>query len=325
MSNGSSREDRWYWMKFNPNDWWQEPGLRAATLATRGVWIDVLCIMWKSPRKGVLELPNGCSPDAPQMARILGCSEQEWSTAQAELYGLAIADKSPDGRMICRRMVREAKQQQAASEKASKGGKAKAERAKGLLNPALREAEKPRSRESESQEDKKKDLGIGRDGQEPTRPDKDLSASPSNPKAEENDRAVKVRNWFAVCYRKINKADLPGFDPDDRRMSVQDRNACKAIYAMYGNGRAGKPGYVNQDELRRRLYHALAGNYYKLRPPANVAEFKRILPNCVDSALRPTDQRKSIPHVPDRPKVNETPGAERKFYADPDPWEEVPE
>ena len=180
-----------------------------------------------------------------------------------------------------------------------------------------------RSQKSEGQ--KTEDLGIGGDGQKPTPPDKNSSASPSNPKAEENDRAVKVRNWFAVCYRKINRTDLPGFDPDDRRMSVQDRNACKAIYAMYGNDRAGKPGYVNQEELRRRLYHALAGNYYKLRPPANIAEFKRILPNCVNSALRPDDQRKSIPHVPARPKVNETPGAERKRYADPDPWEEIPE
>jgi hypothetical protein len=186
----------------------------------------------------------------------------------------------------------------------------------------------PASTESEidsEREESEKRIGLGRDGQKPTRPDKSSPASPTDPKAEENAKAVKVRNWFASCYKTVNKSDLPGFDPTDRRMSVQDRNACKAIYAMYGNGRAGKPGYVAPEELRRRLYHALAGNYYKVRAPASVAEFKRILPNCVDAALRPADQRKSIPHVPDRPKVNETPGAERKRYADPDPWEEVPE
>ena len=150
MSNGSSREDRLPWMQFNPNDWWQEPGLRAATLATRGAWIDICCLMWKSPHRGVLELPNGCSPSTQEMARILGCSEQEWSTVEAELYGLAIADKSSDGRMICRRMVREASTARARSEKASKGGKAKAERAQKMLDPVLPLSDIPRIRETEN-------------------------------------------------------------------------------------------------------------------------------------------------------------------------------
>ena len=324
MSTGSSRENRWQWMQFNPNDWWQEPGLRAATLATRGAWIDICCLMWKSPHRGVLELPNGCSPDAQQLARILGCSEQELSTVQAELYGLAIADKSSDGRMICRRMLREASTARVRSEKAARGGKAKAARAQGLLNPAIRETESPKDRESEKPRTEKENPDLGRDGSETARPDKSSPASPTDPKADENEKAVKVRNWFAACYQKVNGVDIPGFDPDDLRMSCQDRNACRAILRMHVKERKGKPGYVDTAELQRRLFHALSGNYYKIRSPGSVAEFVKVLPQCTDKALRPEDQRKSLPFAPVRVKVNETPGAERKFYADPDPWAELP-
>gem|GEM_PF-3363154 len=211
MSEGSSREDRWQWMKFNPNDWWQEPGLRAASLATRGAWIDICCLMWKSPHRGVLEMPNGCSPDAQQLARILGCSEQELSRVQAELYTLAIADKSKDGRMICRRMVREAKQKQVASERGRKGGKAKAARAQALLNPTLRESESPRIRESENPRNQEtKTLGTCADDSESPSPPSGDSSSTS-PKRSFRERLVDgCLIAFGKRYEKTRGQPYPG-------------------------------------------------------------------------------------------------------------------
>jgi uncharacterized protein YdaU (DUF1376 family) len=146
-------------MKFNPNDWWQEPGLRAASLETRGAWIDILCLMWKSPHRGMLEMPDGCPPDAHKMHRILGCTVEQWTSIEAELYDLAIASKSSDGRMMCRRMMREATEENEASEHARKAAEARwrnahkmpddAFRVRESESPRVLEAKKPRNPEAE--------------------------------------------------------------------------------------------------------------------------------------------------------------------------------
>ena len=103
-------------------------------------------------------MPDGCPPNAQQMQRLLGCSEQEWCIVEGELYGMAIADKSSDGRMICRRMVREAEEQRALSLHGRKAAKARWGDARPMPADAFRESESPRSRESENQETKSKDF-----------------------------------------------------------------------------------------------------------------------------------------------------------------------
>jgi len=138
-------------MKFNPNDWWQEPGLRAASLATRGAWIDICCLMWKSPRRGMLIMPGGCPPDAQLMQRLLGCTAGEWQVAEQELLTLGIADKSPEGILICRRMVREATEESDASDHGRKAAEARWRNAHTMPTDASenREAEKPRTKNRE--------------------------------------------------------------------------------------------------------------------------------------------------------------------------------
>ena len=93
-------------------------------------------------------MPDGCPPNAQQMQRLLGCSEQEWCIVEGELYGMAIADKSSDGRMICRRMVREAEEQRALSLHGRKAAKARWGDARPMPADAFRESESPRVRET---------------------------------------------------------------------------------------------------------------------------------------------------------------------------------
>lgn len=42
-------------MQFYPHDWLSDPSLRSVSLAARGLWIDLLCLMWDAPERGVLE------------------------------------------------------------------------------------------------------------------------------------------------------------------------------------------------------------------------------------------------------------------------------
>ena len=59
------------WIKFWPADWLADPAVRACSFAARGLWIDMLCIMHESPRKGYLIV--GSSPlQHVEIARIFG-------------------------------------------------------------------------------------------------------------------------------------------------------------------------------------------------------------------------------------------------------------
>jgi len=296
-------------MQFYLKDWLADT--RILNLAERGLWIDALAFMFRAPRRGYLIMQNGCKPDAEALRNMFGTQNGEAESVLARILAKGVASSDEQGVIYCRRMAREAQTDERRSELGRAAAEARwnAERMQNDGPPTPTPSPTPVSK---GLEHRSRDA----DSESPP-PSKDSST-----KAEENIQAVKVRNWFAACYRKANGSDLPGFDPQDRRMSVQDRRACVALHTMYVKTREGKPGYIAPLELRRRLYHALAGNYYKLRAPASIAEFKRILPNCTDSALRPEDQRKAIPHLPAKPKPNETPGAERRFYADADPWAE---
>ncbi len=48
--------------QFYPGDWLKDPAVRSLPLEARGLWIDLLCIMHESDRRGYLELNgNGVS------------------------------------------------------------------------------------------------------------------------------------------------------------------------------------------------------------------------------------------------------------------------
>ena len=45
--------------QFYPGDWLKDPALRCCSPAARGIWMDVLCMMHESPKRGVLRIKNG--------------------------------------------------------------------------------------------------------------------------------------------------------------------------------------------------------------------------------------------------------------------------
>jgi len=115
MSNGNGHR----WSRF----WWQDhqgdAALRACTLAARGYWLEMLCVMHTATPVGHLVI-NGRRPTDRQMAAICGCSEKEARTYTAELEAAGVFSRTDDGTIWCRRMVRDA----AASENGRTWGKA---------------------------------------------------------------------------------------------------------------------------------------------------------------------------------------------------------
>lgn len=94
------------WMQFYSGDWLKEPKLTVCTPATRGVWMDLLCVMHESGRvselRGTVEI----------LSRLARCSPADLSCALTELQTTGAADVSERNGVVtvsCRRLKREVK------------------------------------------------------------------------------------------------------------------------------------------------------------------------------------------------------------------------
>lgn len=105
-------------MMFYVGDWLKDPGLRAVSFAARGLWADMLCLMFDSPTRGVLRHPTGKAVSPEQIARMTGGSRDEVQGLLSELEECGVYSTTEDGAIFSRRMVRD---EQARAERAARG------------------------------------------------------------------------------------------------------------------------------------------------------------------------------------------------------------
>lgn len=93
--------------QFYVKDWLSDPQLRLTSASTRGIWIDLLCFMWSSNKKGVLDL------DKEKICRLTGAAMGEVDKFLDEAKGIEFCDISVTNngllRICNRRMKREEK------------------------------------------------------------------------------------------------------------------------------------------------------------------------------------------------------------------------
>ncbi len=109
----------WQWY---PSDWLSEPGLKLCDLAARGLWIDLLCNMFTMENRGeltVLEKHLG----SKEIAALVGREVSEVEAALKQLIEWGVCEKSDEGCIYNRRMVRDEKQRRSKAEAGSKGGR----------------------------------------------------------------------------------------------------------------------------------------------------------------------------------------------------------
>jgi uncharacterized protein YdaU (DUF1376 family) len=114
MSNLSSKTDDAPAFQFYVKDWFVDT--RVLTLEERGVWADTLAVMWTSPERGVLKMPNGCDPDAEWLRGTYGANASKVKACLDGIVRKGVASKRADGAIYNRRMVRIAQQNQARSD-----------------------------------------------------------------------------------------------------------------------------------------------------------------------------------------------------------------
>lgn len=109
-------------IKFYPSDWLSEESLRLVSVAARGLWIDLLCLMAKNERRGYLELNGGVNPTPTQLARLVGVPANEVEALLTELKQAGTCSIDEKGVLFSRRLVRDTELYNQAVSYGKKGG-----------------------------------------------------------------------------------------------------------------------------------------------------------------------------------------------------------
>jgi uncharacterized protein YdaU (DUF1376 family) len=90
-------------LQFYPSDYLVDT--RVLSLAARGAWVDIICVLHKSSTRGTLTLP------ARGWARIMGATEADFQSALSEIEEMKVGDVIRNGNgdvsVTCRRMMNE--------------------------------------------------------------------------------------------------------------------------------------------------------------------------------------------------------------------------
>lgn len=120
---GKSPAAQWYWA-----DWLRDPALRSVTSGARGLWMDMLCLMWECVPRGHLQNPSGKPFSTEMICRATGnISKEEVDQWLGELENAGVSSLSGTGVIYSRRMVRDEHKRAACREAGKRGG-----------NPALK-------------------------------------------------------------------------------------------------------------------------------------------------------------------------------------------
>lgn len=131
-------------IKFFPTDWLSEETLRLVSMGARGLWIDLLCLMARSNRRGYLELAGGIKPTSEQIARLLGRSVAEIEPLLDELKQAGTFSIDESGIIYSRRIVRDTESYNQAVMFGKKGGNPRLKnRDKGGINGTVRSHQQP--------------------------------------------------------------------------------------------------------------------------------------------------------------------------------------
>ncbi|MEQ1865879.1 MAG: hypothetical protein ABL996_14675 [Micropepsaceae bacterium] len=123
------------WTKFYWSNWIGDIGLRRSSLASRGFWLDVLCVAAQNDRQiGYVEQTG--DEFVAMMATVAGISRDEVRARMSELERNGVAKRDRRGRVFCPRMVRENRKLQDAISSGRRGGRASRDGKSGIFKPS---------------------------------------------------------------------------------------------------------------------------------------------------------------------------------------------
>jgi len=98
------------YMKFYTGDWMSDVALKSCSLAARGLWIDMLCLMSQGEPRGYLGVKGGDNLLVnleDKLVVYVGVNPDELKPLLEELGRLDVFSRTEDGVIYSRRMVRD--------------------------------------------------------------------------------------------------------------------------------------------------------------------------------------------------------------------------
>ncbi|MBV9217110.1 MAG: hypothetical protein JO053_13140 [Acidobacteria bacterium] len=111
-------------MQFYPADWRKDPNVQAMGYFERGVWFEMLCLMFESEQRGKLVLNGKPMPDNA-IAQLLGLDKGRFKQCLTTFLEYGVASRDEAGALFNRRMVRDEALRQVRAECGSMGGNPK--------------------------------------------------------------------------------------------------------------------------------------------------------------------------------------------------------
>ena len=183
--------------QFYPADWRRDAALQSCSIAARGMWIELMCVMHDCEPYGVLSI-NGKPMTASQVARLVGESEKLVDKLIGELEAAGVCSRDAEGRLFSRRMVKD----EGVREARAAGGAAGAEHGiKGASHGS--KGGRPRKNKDGLKGDEKTPLKTTLQVSEKPPPSSSSSSSPSGYSDPDGSDAAGV------------KPDKPAMEPDE--------------------------------------------------------------------------------------------------------------
>ena len=105
---------------FYPGDWQKDPCLRRCSKAAKGVWMDMLCLLFECPVRGVFVDASGKPWSDEELAEAIGGDIGANLGYIAELVSKGVAQRDTRGAIFSRRMVRDEQTRRSATERKRK-------------------------------------------------------------------------------------------------------------------------------------------------------------------------------------------------------------
>lgn len=112
------------WLKFYPSDWRADPALRTCSIAARGLWVELLCVMHEAEPYGSLRV-NGTPVSERKIAGLAGVSIDEAVSLLNELEEAGVFSRDEAGAIFSRRMQRDKAKADADKANGKRGGNPK--------------------------------------------------------------------------------------------------------------------------------------------------------------------------------------------------------
>jgi hypothetical protein len=96
------------YLQFYVNDYLSDAGVRMCCIGARGLWVEMLCHMWMSPRRGYLVNASGQALGCEEIARLVGEPALIVKRLLDELMRNGVPSQDEKGAYYSRRMARDA-------------------------------------------------------------------------------------------------------------------------------------------------------------------------------------------------------------------------